>query len=544
MTQPILTLLTTGSAGATSTPATASITVAENEVCIIAVSLRAEAQAGEDVLSISGFDRMDEVAYETATGNRLGGLFRAKGPISGAQTITYSGAGSPVGWTWVVSKAAIVPLTGTNGSDAVGTVAADRGVGTPGDGTVPGTPAAWDITIAVLHAMDDTLSIVSPSGFVNLGNSAGGETKTYVDFDVDRATTFSYTWSGAGAATRSWATQGFILRGIEDPPRQRAPRLLRGQPLAAVQMPGPPRGIPPALRASADGTAGGALLVASASSQFGSAAGEQSPTQSGAIVSASASLIGGAAGGGAGGQILGASASMVGAGQAGGGAGGQTLAASASLIPGAASGGATAAGQTVTVTTSLQGSGQAGGGAAGTTQTVTASLIPGSASGGGSATAPGVTVSAQASLIAGAASGEVNGTAAGATVAAQAALLDGAAGGGAGGQVLPATASLIPGTATAGSQAPGATVVAIASLIAGSAAVDDVADGVTLNAQAQLLPGSASGTGSSTAPGATIIVLAQFVAGLPAVDLLGSTPGYRTRGMHRTRVARGRRAAA
>jgi hypothetical protein len=148
-------------------------------------------------------------------GNRLGGTFRSMGasPSTGAITINYSGGGTPAGYSWVVAEWPDVITTGADGADAVGATDENSGVGTPGTGTVPGTPGSQDVTAAVLHTMDDALSVVAPSGYSAVGNVTGSDTQTWLSYDSDATTSFSYTWSGAGSATRDWATHGFIVKG-------------------------------------------------------------------------------------------------------------------------------------------------------------------------------------------------------------------------------------------------------------------------------------------------------------------------------------------
>lgn len=216
MTKPVPSLLTSGSAGAGATANTASISPAANRLITVHVALRCDPSTVVDNISLSGngltWVRMQETVLG---GNRLGGTFRSMGasPSSGVITISYSGGGTPAAYTWVVVEWPDVITTGANGADAVGTTDENSGVGTPGTGTITGTPGSEDVTAAVLHTMDDTLSVVVPSGYAGVGNITGTDTQTWLAYDSDATTSFSYTWSGAGSTTRDWATHGFIVKG-------------------------------------------------------------------------------------------------------------------------------------------------------------------------------------------------------------------------------------------------------------------------------------------------------------------------------------------
>ena len=217
MPSPSPTLLTTGAGGATGTPSTASITPTSNRLVLAIFTLRADAAAGVDQITVSGcgltWVRMDEQDFD-AGGNRVGGVWRALGasPSSGAVTFTYGGAGTPIGSTWIVSEFDNVDTSGTNGSGAVGTLTANVGTSPPdsGGGTSSGA-TGQDISCAILHTLDNTTNVVGPSGFANIAHLADIETQTWLDYDVDQLSSFTYTWDSI-PSSRTWATQGFVIK--------------------------------------------------------------------------------------------------------------------------------------------------------------------------------------------------------------------------------------------------------------------------------------------------------------------------------------------
>lgn len=215
MTQPTRTLLTSSSSGSGTTAVTASISPTTNKLIIATVSCRTN-DATPDRIAASGngltWVRMAETIY--SDGDRRHAEYRALGTASpGAVTFTWSGPGTPDGWSWVINEWSNTPITGTSGSDAVGPVDADEGSETPAPFTVPGTPSTDDVTVASMGNMDDVGTVTIPSGFASAGNATGGETSTYVSYDVDRLTSGNYTWTTPPGG-RAWATHGYIVKGV------------------------------------------------------------------------------------------------------------------------------------------------------------------------------------------------------------------------------------------------------------------------------------------------------------------------------------------
>jgi hypothetical protein len=191
MAQPTPTLITQDSAGSSSSQATASFTPVAGKLYVVACTARRNSPApSAGIISAThdgGLTLVSEAQSELSGPNRLHCSFRGlknSGLSAGAITFTITG-GAWDAISWDVLEYDAVDTTGTDGSAAVtfGTAVSENGASSPATGTVP-TPTAND-TCAYSIGTEDDAAITGPSsGFTNVADVTGTDTKTRVDYNT------------------------------------------------------------------------------------------------------------------------------------------------------------------------------------------------------------------------------------------------------------------------------------------------------------------------------------------------------------------------
>ena len=195
---------------------TSSISPGSNRLLVAVMAARFSGAPADDIIAVTGngltWDRITE--RQTATTNRMLGVFRSMGasPSAGAVTFAESDAGSYSGnAVAAVLEFSNVDTSGTNGSGAVDASSISdniAGSDTTISVTIGSTPGASDVCFAVMMTLNDATSLTSDSNYDTL-TTAGPSDEVQLRADWDAGNDQSVTWTWTVSVPS--AAAGFII---------------------------------------------------------------------------------------------------------------------------------------------------------------------------------------------------------------------------------------------------------------------------------------------------------------------------------------------
>lgn len=195
--------------------ATSSVTVATDSLVWGVVALRGGDPANPSVMSCSGLGFTWDKAVQKNLSNRSLAVFRAMGTgASGVVTFT-SDRLDPVGFTWGIVEVTGA-VTGTNGLAAVNNVQPiDSGTlvlsGTQPTLTISGTPAAGDMTFAIIATEDGESGLTEEGGWTNILRLIG-TLETSIDIMYNTSQDLTASWTGCRTDGREALFGGALVK--------------------------------------------------------------------------------------------------------------------------------------------------------------------------------------------------------------------------------------------------------------------------------------------------------------------------------------------
>lgn len=209
--------------GATDPATTASISPSANALVLLTVVLRADASPSTNSVTVtsnaglnSSWTLIADTLMTAAGGQRRTLVWRSLSATPGAGTIglNYVGAGNLISWVWSVVELTHVKTSGSNGADAITTIAinsnsADTDISP--DVTITGSPAALDATLIILGNEDAQANGTEAGWDTICEEDRGADTQVKVSIDTEQDQV--HVWSDQGNIDRSWAAVGMLIAG-------------------------------------------------------------------------------------------------------------------------------------------------------------------------------------------------------------------------------------------------------------------------------------------------------------------------------------------